>query len=797
MPYERSSSKLNALIERALNEEEIRNGASQADLRIDDLKEQFLKPGLDTKAPTIWEAGTAKIEEYNKLENEYEAFLSRLRREEDQMRYSYLRLPGWALATFFVALAIVLFLATVGAIWVMLPVTSSSFYLTVTVAFSALTASVYFVIFRSLYRRSRAAKERYDERLVEIRRERETNTLGEQLETVENEVERAVIEGGILRDLREIIGEYRPSYETTLRITRSGGLAQGFDPSFEIPTENKRKLRRLLTITGSGSIGISGPRGVGKTTLLESFCGKTSTTELNNRRVLSVMLSAPIKYDSREFILHIFSSVCRRLLQIKGKKESETPWVYMEDVRKPTLPFFSTVMDFKESLAVVALGLILMSTLLISGAMSSLKLSDFYSDFFVGMGLFIVLLGSVALLVRVSQVLDDRRHSNRMRDRDKKLTGDDPLVEEAYKWLREIQFQQSYSSGWAGALKANITPVAAETTRNAAIDMAKNQMTLPEIVNRYQEFLEDAYKEFVIIIGIDELDKMGTGEDAVTFLNEIKVLFSQGTCFYLISVSESAMSNFERRDLHFRDVFDSSFDDIVQVEYLDLQSAHRLLRRRVIGVPVPFLDLCHCMGGGLPRDLIRVFRDLHEAYNTSSSDENNLSTLCGSLIRDDLQKKLRATSVAAEKDATSKAEIDDLLSKIDKILTLLDGAERLLTICPDLLEAHTALLKTANPERQGEASAAGPRGESLSSLRTELAIYLHYCATLVEYFGREDLDIDALKEAENLGRLDQLSRARRYFATSPRMAESAIKEFRKQYDMADDRGVPTNVASAG
>ena len=50
MPYETSRQKLNDLIEIALNEEEIRNGASQADLELDDLRERFLERGLDAKA---------------------------------------------------------------------------------------------------------------------------------------------------------------------------------------------------------------------------------------------------------------------------------------------------------------------------------------------------------------------------------------------------------------------------------------------------------------------------------------------------------------------------------------------------------------------------------------------------------------------------------------------------------------------------------------------------------------------------------------------------------------------------
>lgn len=336
---------------------------------------------------------------------------------------------------------------------------------------------------------------------------------------------------------------------------------------------------------------------------------------------------------------------------------------------------------------------------------------------------------------------------------------------------------------------------------DAAVELARNQMSLPEIVDRYQGFLKLASKEYVIIIGIDELDKIGSDEDAKNFLNEVKALFGLESCFYLISVSESAMSSFERRGLHFRDVFDSSFDAIVHADYLNLERTQRLLRRRVIGVPVPFLDLCHCMVGGLPRDLIRVFRALYEEHKQSDSDENDLSTLCAALIRADVRAKLRATSIAATKDGASVAEVDDLLERLSKLETKLETADRLPKICPDLLDGYTALLVRVNPEpvRRVEAaeSSAATHTDSLASLSTELAIYLYYSVTLLEFFGREDLNIDTLKEAESSGALEQLAKARQFFALSPRIAESAITGFRKQYGMDVPRDVSANPVYAG
>jgi hypothetical protein len=75
------------------------------------------------------------------------------------------------------------------------------------------------------------------------------------------------------------------------------------------------------------------------------------------------------------------------------------------------------------------------------------------------------------------------------------------------------------------------------------------------------------------------------------------------------------------------------------------------------------------------------------------------------------------------------------------------------------------------------------RREETASLSTELGVYLYYSVTLVEFFGQEDLSPETLKAAEESGALEQLARARQFFAINPRIAESVIAGFREQYSM--------------
>lgn len=79
------------------------------------------------------------------------------------------------------------------------------------------------------------------------------------------------------------------------------------------PTAKQRELIRLLNEQPGGSFGISGPRGVGKSTLLSMVCD--GNLEIGGGRALAINVAAPVEYDGREFLLHLFSSLCRKVLE--------------------------------------------------------------------------------------------------------------------------------------------------------------------------------------------------------------------------------------------------------------------------------------------------------------------------------------------------------------------------------------------------------------------------------------------------------------------------------------------------
>jgi GTPase SAR1 family protein len=680
--------------------------------------------------------------------------------------------------------------------------------------------------------------------VIGLRRSRSIPDAEGSIEDATRRAEQAIIQEGLLPEIDLLLREYSdPSYSTELTIEAAPTLAEVFNPEYEITTEAKTNLDRLIKHMPGGSIGIAGPRGIGKTTLLRALF---NTKELKSRPVLSIMTSAPVEYQARDFVLHIFSSICKRFLDLtEATEETQDPWRSMRRLQDPTRqgPVASLFFDLLGGKR--ALGFLLVGALLI---WSSLHLVDVVSatnaggstpekvglleryvkglgiqpGFVFYWGVLFTMLGAVGTFAiwplrimrqrrtryreqSLEMQYDQYRRTGRYRRRGDVQDREEYLVAKCRELLDEIRFQQSFTSGWGGTYKGAMAPVSVEERNDSSVSLTKTPLTLPEIIARYHSFIEDMGSDYTIVIVIDELDKLGSDELAQRFLNEIKALFGLENCFYLISVSESALTSFEQRGLPIRDAFDSSFDDIIRMDYLDLQKSQRLLRRRVIGVPVPFLDFCHCMAGGLPRDFIRTFRALFEELSRATSGEASLARLSDSLLKADLRAKLHAASMAAT-DKMQEMNVDHLVETIRRTESLLKSRSDVLSEFSGLLDSYRDLLRhgrsgiEANPAlTQDNPDEVTRKSEKLASVSTELGVYLYYVLTLSEFFGRKDLNQDLLKEAENSGWLDRLVTARHLISVSPSMAESEIATFRKAYtrDHTQDTSVPNGHHKVG
>jgi hypothetical protein len=784
-------------------------------------------------------------------------------------------------------------------------------------------------------------------------------TIEHRRQDILKDLRRSVLERGVLPLLRTALGEqFRKVYDMRLPASVTApGLSQLRNPDHEIPTAARARVQGLLDRMDAGSVGIAGPRGSGKTTLISHFCDPGDTTDPTvTDNHLRLMVSAPVEYVPREFLLHLFATLCRLVVRkATGRDADELLQTHpgtrqrwrlasllipivnaaagvigialvvthlvgrgldTEAARrgsgaglaaaaavlllytlagsgirgwplKPITEETVQTLGKKDSSAGAALGsrdrwarsdltrwLPLIVVLGVGGAtVALLANASWWSSKTTG-GLWLVVVGAILLLgakLQLGQVAARIALTSRGKRRDARRTRSlltianagilavaeaglllaiwglvliglaqldiamgmryvtglilvtasivlapslrslrggiaslDPepdtlllqaapsegiprLTPDAVDWLRRIKFQQTFTSGWSGTLKALASlklPAAFDIQMTESTALARQQMTYPEIVDEFKAFAREATRAArgKLYIGIDELDKMESDETARKFLSDIKAVFGVEDCFYLVSISEDAVAGFEARGLPFRDVFDSSFDEVVKVGYLDLASTRELLTKRVTGLPVPFVCLCHCLSGGLARDLIRVARNLFETRGTR--DDVAVVQLCRDMLEGEQLAKTEAVATTIKSTKLDR-EVSQLLAWFDELRTPERSMHQLLLqrrqevgsgATVPAVDCHPKLTEPDEAKQDSEA------WQTLLRLGGELAGFYYYCATVLEFFA--DLDDERLRQAEAPGErsLDRLVESRQAFTLNGQRAWKYVSAFRAAWN---------------
>ena len=500
------------------------------------------------------------------------------------------------------------------------------------------------------------------------------------------------------------------SSETRLAYGDRTGLAEVDDRRHEVPTEIKARLLAAMddrTMPG-GAIGLSGSRGAGKSTLMRSVCRETA----GSREVLGVVVEAPVEYEAREFVLHLFAKVCGKV--IGPEKVAE-----LRGRNRPVAGSRSLAQRYLSTPgALLGSALFLAGMTIVYGDILEIAIDDLSPVVWGGA---VMLVGYVVALLSMSGVFLAHRRSRTARTLLSRSDHHPADVETAMAYLQQIWFQQSFSSGWSGSFKA---PIGLEAAISSTTELAARQMSFPDVVDLFRQFLVQISSSRQVRIGIDELDKM---DDATAhrFLNEIKVVFRIPGCFFLISISEDAMSFFERRGLPFRDVFDSSIDQVFKVPNLSLDGSKALLDRRVVGLPISFICLLHCMSGGLPRDLIRIARDLVELDQGIELDR-----AAEELVGAALEAKLGAAEVASRRFRYER-HVSTLSTWIDELSAAGADPDALLATCGTVSKRFLAPL-----ESFPEADDLIDERRELRALGKQLTAFAYLAATLLQLLAR-------------------------------------------------------------
>jgi len=554
--------------------------------------------------------------------------------------------------------------------------------------------------------------------------------------------------------IREAINKDVETFDDAFRMYDESGLRELADPEREVSTISSESLSELISSLDSGSIGLAGSRGAGKTTLIQSFATGRSVP-LEEERI-GLVVSAPVKYDALEFVLHLFGLLCKRVIGEDGLEERDN-LARRSLARRRRAALARLAVYCGVLLALVGVSMLLFHREMPEGPTETggtLLIVGVFGAYF---GLFTRLLNDPKFAKRFVQMLGGGRAPTR------RVVSPELIASER---LEEISFQQSISSGWSAGLKL---PFGLGLEGDISATSTRTPWSLPQAVQEFRKFASTQAENAYLVIGIDELDKMESDKAAREFLNDVKGVFGVPNCYYLVSVSEDAMSTFERRGLPFRDVFDSSFDAIQRVDFLKLQESRSVLESRVAGLPVPFQYLCHALAGGLPRDLIRVARDLMRV-GPAASPPRDLASIASTLTRNEHASKMTAARATAGGIPGRRGEWLSVW-----LTRQCSGSGSSSDLHRWTEELHGSNCFAEAPRGEGEDRLA----YGVREIAGEVAAFNYYAATLTDLFadprlksGQGGPDPVAVKAVETV------AEARQQFSISPWLAWSTLDESR-------------------
>ncbi|MGW5869181.1 hypothetical protein ACWFRJ_44425 [Streptomyces sp. NPDC055239] len=330
------------------------------------------------------------------------------------------------------------------------------------------------------------------------------------------------------------------------------------------------------------------------------------------------------------------------------------------------------------------------------------------------------------------------------------------------------------------------------TLSNSALNLGGSHATsvstlppnFPGLVQDFRDLLaqiaaDKARQNQVVLIAIDEVDRLGSDTQALAFLSEIKAILGVRRVYYLISVAEDVGAAFVRRGLPHRDVTDSSLDDVIHVPPSTLKEARTILVKRSETLTAPYALLAHALSGGILRDLLRYGLQIEEMQAKTRSHE--LSDISRELILEELSETL-----AGFRTLLSKHEWTRSTSGILTAFRTLCGYLHAPCSCNEAALRHAlehfafyAASDRPGPIADGELAAAARQ------LIDEAAAYAYFSLSLLDIFSAKRLDHRTRRATERgrAGEPERLADARLELGISPHSARTLIDDIRKAWSL--------------
>jgi hypothetical protein len=345
---------------------------------------------------------------------------------------------------------------------------------------------------------------------------------------------------------------------------RAKDVVRGFDVKAFAEWKPWFRLRRLLA-SGHGAYGLAGPRGAGKTWLM-----RRAQEYAVEEEGIGLWFPSPSEYDSAAFL----AALSERFAEaIEERRQTRYPIIG-----------FATLGAGFSAFASLFFGAV--------GAFYGVLLFETASATVLG-----AIIGVTVGLLYLALLRVIRASSSAGR-----------LLLYARDLRQRVRFALTRREGLD--LGASLgTSLTGKLGVSREMELAERPLTLSSLVHDFRRLAELAGKavEGPVVIAIDELDKIDDEQEVRTLLRDIKGIFGVAGVHFLVSVSYEAAKALNLNGIVDRNEFNSSFDVVLEVEPVSVDSLAELLNSRGWADLDPdFTNAVAVLSGGIPRETVRL-----------------------------------------------------------------------------------------------------------------------------------------------------------------------------------------------
>jgi hypothetical protein len=349
-------------------------------------------------------------------------------------------------------------------------------------------------------------------------------------------------------------------------------LYSAYESSLFVRNPVSTRICAIVETNRGGNYGLCGPRGAGKSWLMQA-----ATDKAEEEGGVGLWFPSPSEYDALSFLAAISEVFAQRYIDYYIEQSP-----YATETRRRQWQMLQIVagVAFYVGCGILTFGL------------TGFHLPHISTVTFVG---FFTAFASILVL----PVVFFRR---------RQLKPKDQLYEKAMEFQRQARFTAAMTDSAQVSGGLSRSGLSAAFQRNRSSAYTERPATVSSLIHDFRKFSESVAKtlEAPVVVAIDELDKMSSSEKVSELLKGVKGIFDVPGVHYFVSISDEAARRLDLGGIAERNEFNSSFYQVFRLPPLNLVDASLILRLRGAQLDERSVAVVTVLSGGVPRDVIRL-----------------------------------------------------------------------------------------------------------------------------------------------------------------------------------------------